>query len=289
AAGGQARRETTLADDCPFCAAPLALDAAHDHRHPAPTGLLPFAIDQGRAREGLRGWLASRWFAPNDLKKFAEASRPIQGVYVPHYTYDTACRAEYRGRRGVEYRVRRGKKTEVRVRWYPASGRVHHDFDDVLVPATATVTEFSSEADVHGAAEWDLQALTPYATHYLAGFRAEAPSLGLEKGFDLARGACDGYMRQLVRRDIGGDRQQITWMSTTYDRVTFKHVLLPVWLAAYRYSNTPYRVAINGRTGRVTGQRPYSWTKIAAAVLAALLVVAAIAWLNANGYLGEVQ
>ncbi|MEO1776872.1 MAG: primosomal protein N' (replication factor Y) - superfamily II helicase [Pseudomonadota bacterium] len=275
----------TLADNCPFCASPLSLEAAHDHRHPAPQGVLPFAIAERAARGALKDWLASRWFAPSDLKKFAEASRPINGVYVPHYTYDALATSDYRGQRGDAYyvtqwvtvtengkSVRRQRQVR-KIRWSRVSGQVQQSFDDVLVPATGTLTEFTQDATVDGHTDWDLDGMAGYNASFLAGFRAEAPSLPLGDGFQRASTAMEQVMRGVVRADIGGDEQRISAMSTRYDRVTFKHVLLPVWLAAYRYRNQPYRVVVNGRTGRVTGERPYSWIKIALAVLAVLLIL----------------
>ena len=38
-----------------------------------------------------------------------------------------------------------------------------------------------------------------------------------------------------VRFDIGGDRQRIHAIDTDVRNVTFKHILLPVWMAAYKY------------------------------------------------------
>ena len=59
-----------------------------------------------------------------------------------------------------------------------------------------------------------------------------------------------------MRRDIGGDQQRIGALETEVGRLTFKHVLLPVWLAAYRYRGRAYRFVVNGRTGAVDGERP---------------------------------
>ena len=58
-------------------------------------------------------------------------------------------------------------------------------------------------------------------------------------------------------------------------RPTFKHVLLPVWIAAYRYNGKVYRFLVNGQTGEVVGVAPWSVAKIAATVALAILVVAA--------------
>jgi hypothetical protein len=80
-------------------------------------------------------------------------------------------------------------------------------------------------------------------------------------------------IRSTVRSDIGGDEQRITTMNTTYSDITFKHILLPIWISSYRYKGKVYRFLINGQTGEVQGERPYSALKI---MLAVLLVIAVI-------------
>ena len=80
-------------------------------------------------------------------------------------------------------------------------------------------------------------------------------------------------IHRLVRADIGGDHQWVDGKRTRYTAVAFKHVLLPVWVAAYRYRDRPYQVVVNGRTGRVTGHRPWSVAKVAAVGAAVLVVV----------------
>ncbi len=70
-----------------------------------------------------------------------------------------------------------------------------------------------------------------------------------------------------VRRDIGGDRQRIHSMDTTHSDVTYKHVLLPMWICSYRYREKVYRFLVNARTGEVQGQRPWSWVKIGLTVV----------------------
>ena len=56
----------------------------------------------------------------------------------------------------------------------------------------------------------------------------------------------------------GGDRQTIQSVQTTYASTTFKHILLPAWISAYRYRENVYRFMVNARTGEVCGERPYS-------------------------------
>ena len=88
-----------------------------------------------------------------------------------------------------------------------------------------------------------------------------------------------------VRRDIGGDAQQIGSVNTDFAAETFKQVLLPIWLAAYKYDGKSYRFVVNGQSGRVHGDRPYSAWKIALAVILGLIILAAGLWIaQQQGY-----
>jgi hypothetical protein len=113
--------------------------------------------------------------------------------------------------------------------------------------------------------------LVPYADEYLSGFIAERYQVDLRQGWGRAEERMDEVIRQDVKRDIGGDHQRIHTLSTTHSGVTYKHVLLPMWICSYRYKQKVYRFLVNARTGEVQGQRPWSWVKI---TLAALFVAA---------------
>ena len=265
---------------CPFCATPVVADAAPD-RHIRPQAVLPFAIDARQARETVRAWLGRLWFAPNGLKKYARTEKGLNGVYTPYWTYDARTESAYVGQRGDVYYVtvrnHKGETSRVaRVRWRPASGRVRRDFDDVLALGSASLPKDYADA----LAPWDLSDLRPYARDWLAGFRAESYTIDLAQGYEDARAQMDAVIRQDVRRAIGGDRQRIQRLDTQARDVTFKHILLPVWVGAYRWRGKPYRIVINGRTGAVRGERPYSIWKIALAVVAALLLLGAVAVLT---------
>jgi hypothetical protein len=125
---------------------------------------------------------------------------------------------------------------------------------------------------------WDLSAMEPYSPEYLAGFRAEGYSIELQHGFTEARAYMDRVIERDVKFDIGGDRQRIHQLDTKLGDVTFKHVLLPVWLAAYKYRGKTYRFVVNGRTGRVQGERPYSAMKITIAIILGLIVAATVGY-----------
>lgn len=272
------------ATECPFCATPVVADTG-EHRHIKPRGILPFAIDEREARDAMTNWLGRLWFAPNGLQDYARKGRKMQGIYVPYWTYDADTASSYRGERGTIYYqthtvMRDGKRQQVRVartRWRPASGRVKRFFDDVLVLASKSLPKRYTDA----LQPWDLAALEPYTPAYLAGFRAEGYAITLEEGFSEAREIMDAAILRDIRFNIGGDRQRVHQVSTQVKDVTFKHVLLPVWLAAYKYRGETYRFVVNGRTGKVQGERPWSAVKITLAVIAGGILAAGFGYFYA--------
>ena len=273
------------AAECPFCATPVVTGTGA-HRHIKPRGLLPFDIDDRQAKAAMTDWLGSLWFAPNGLTEYARKGRRMSGIYVPYWTFDADTKSQYTGQRGTFYYetrtvMRDGKPQQIRVRktrWRAVSGRVARFFDDVLILASKSLPKKYTDA----LEPWDLSALEPYKPEYLAGFRAEGYQVELVDGFSEARAYMDRMIRRDVKYDIGGDDQRIGQVKTQISDITFKHILLPVWLAAYKYRGKTYRFVVNGRTGRVQGERPYSAWKIAFAVIVGLILALGVGFVIAN-------
>ena len=268
------------ASECPFCATPLVVDSG-SQRLIKPQAVIPFQLDEPSARKALINWLGRLWFAPNRLLEFTRAGRAMNGVYVPYWTFDANTQSRYRGARGEHYyetrtvtvnvngRSERRQEQVQKTRWYPASGTVARRFDDVLVIAATSLPTRLGD----GLEPWDLSGLAPYSPEYLAGWQAEGYTVALADGHQTGRGKMDKVIYNDVCRDIGGDVQRVDDIDSDYRDETFKHILLPVWMAAYKYGGKSYRFLVNGQTGEVQGERPWSVWKITFAVLGVLIVV----------------
>ncbi|WP_284198217.1 hypothetical protein [Chitinimonas prasina] len=274
----------TTADRCPFCAVPLIASNAYAQRTIQPKAVAPFEIKENQARASFKDWIHGLWFAPNALKQAYRAASGLKGIYLPYWTYDANTDTPYRGERGDYYYVSETytdngvtKTRQVRrTRWSSAVGEVHVGFDDVTVPATQSLpTQY-----LHGLQPWRLEKLQPYREDYLTGFTVEAYQLGLQPGFTAAQGLMEPTIREAIRRDIGGDEQRIHNMSPHYYDITFKHILLPIWLSSYQYGGKTWRFVVNGQTGEVQGERPWSAWKIAGAILLALLLLFVVIYLS---------
>ncbi|MDN4163399.1 hypothetical protein [Nocardioides abyssi] len=289
--GCGAQMETTdLAETCQFCTGHLVVLSTPEGLI-APEAVVPFTIAQAGAQAEFKKWVSSRWFAPSSLKKVGGA-HSLKGTYVPHWTFDARTASHYTGKRGDHYYVTRtrtvsdgngGTRTETyqerHTRWSNASGRVARDFDDVLVPATARLA--TDRLDEMG--PWRLETATAYQPEFLSGYSALRYDVDPQDGSQTARARMAEVIEGDVRSDIGGDEQRISSVDTSYAQVMFKLVLLPLWLASYAHGGKQWQVMVNANTGKVTGERPWSSVKIALAVIAAVILVAVVALLIAQG------
>lgn len=256
--------------NCPYCATPLVVSQARDEQVIQPKSLLPFKLKKEEAKAEFEKWVNKLWFAPNDLKKASLNFDHFKGVYIPYWTYDADTYSNYVGQRGTHYKIGKDRKT----RWRNTSGSVHKFFDDILIVGTQSIPK----EYIYQLEPWDLENLVPFDKSYLSGFITEKYQIDLGEGFDIAKKIASSQIRQSVRSDIGGDQQRITSLSTNYKDITFKHLLLPVFVCAYLFKGEVYQFLVNGRTGEVQGERPNSRIKIALAFIASLIVIGAISF-----------
>jgi hypothetical protein len=273
----------TTATKCTFCGSANVLEQKENTNALRPESLLPFGIDKKKANEAFGTWIGKLWFRPSDLKRLAKVNE-VAGVYVPFWTFDAHVDSQWTAQAGYYYyeeeeyettengeSVTRTRQVQ-RVRWEDAWGSRADDYDDVLVCASKGLPrELADQMKT-----FDTQQLLPYSPGYLAGWRAEEYAVDLQEGFGFGQQKMIHEQEQRCAHDVPGDTHRALSVSSTFSALTFKHVLLPLWIAAYRYNNKAYRFLVNGQTGEVVGKAPYSWIKIALTVLAVVAVIVAL-------------
>jgi Zn finger protein HypA/HybF involved in hydrogenase expression len=273
------------ATTCPFCGSSHVLAQEGSSRVLKPESVLPFEIDQDKAVYKFRTWLGRGWFRPNEVKRIARnAEARLQGVYLPFWTFDARTFSRWQAQAGYHYYVterysvnvngRRQTRTRQvqKTRWEHASGRHDEFYDDVLVYATHSVPENILERIY----PYDTTKLVPYRPQYLAGWRAEEYQIGLEEGWKMGEDIIKNRVRNACAAEVPGDTHRNLRVQTRFQDITFKHTLLPVWIASYRYNQKVYNFMVNGETGRVQGEAPISWWKVALAVLITLILLGCI-------------
>ena len=237
---------------CPFCSSHYVTEAPADKAVISPETMIPFRISEAAAGNSFTEWVKKQWLAPRKFKK--EAKKPeMKGIYIP-----------FGGKRRIEhYTVRVNGKTQTRTRtrtdWYPIGGQMHLDFDNIPCPATKKI----DRALLDKLGGYSLKVLNVYNPAYLAGFLAERYSIGISDGFDIVRKTMELRMANHIQSSLHYDTYRGMQYNHHYEAVKFKHILLPLWLAAYSFHGKVYQFMVNGETGRSAGRAPLSALKIA--------------------------
>jgi hypothetical protein len=257
---------------CDFCGSTALVPYEQVKDSFRPESLLPLKVSEADARDRLRVWYRRQWLAPNAFVKKA-LTDTVKGVYLPYWTFDASVHARWTAESGRYYYVRENNRQVRKVRWSPASGELSHKFDDDLVGASHGV-----HAGLLKAVEpFPTSTLVPYDAGYLSGWMVERYQIDLIAASQRSRAQMDAALRQMCARQVPGDTHRNLLVSANYGDQTFKHILAPIWLMTYVFGARSYQAVVNGVTGAVAGERPWSWIKIALLVLLALIVFAVIA------------
>ncbi|MDD6552793.1 MAG: hypothetical protein PUF37_04315 [Prevotellaceae bacterium] len=259
---------------CPFCGTPLVMDQAQVKRSWKPEYIVPFKIEKSACAEIFGKWINGKFFCPSKFKNGAVVADSFKGVFLPYWTYDAKAVTAYTGQKGRhEKKKDKDGETETVTEWRTVSGIVKQNFDDILVPASKGLPE-SVAAEV-GDSTWDLKNVVPYNPELVVGFMTEVYTVDFKEGFEVAKHKMEDAIDEEVRKDIGGDEQRVTTKETNYEDVTFKMLLLPIFLGVFMIGDKRYTFAINAFTGECHGEYPVDKMKVYAciAIVSVLVIV----------------
>lgn len=274
--------------NCPFCGSTNVNEGAFDERMIRPFGVLPFKVGKEKALEMFRKWIGKgKLFRPGKLQRLASLKK-INGVYTPFWTYDAQTQSRWTAEAGYHYYVTETYtdnegNTQTRqiqkTRWQYVSGYHERAFDDVLVVASTGL----SQSELKKIEPFDLKEVNNYDSRFLLGHESEVYQKDVEEGFQVADSIMDNQIRSEIRRQVPGDTHRNLNVRTRKNRITFKHLLLPVWIAAYQFNNKTYRFTVNGQTGKISGKKPVAWGRVILAIALVAAVIAAIVILSGGG------
>ncbi len=259
---------------CPFCGT-AHVQKIEELAGIKPNAVVPFAFDEDSAINYSKQWAKKRFYAPRKFKKNICADN-VKGVYTPCFTFDSLTNSFYHGRIG-KTRTRtvgsgKNRRVETYVVWQNISGTYNYKFDDLLVTAGSKFTQ----KELNKVAPYQTNDSKEYEENYLLGFMAYHYDSGIADCWEQAKRAMDDSIRRSILSRYSYDRIDYLDVSTSHNDVTYKYVMLPVYIGNYKYKKKLYNFFVNGSTGKVAGKTPKSIFKILATVFLALAVVAGV-------------
>ncbi len=264
-------RSTEISKACPFCGTTNVTQAS-DLSGMRPNGVVPFAIDVKAASDRVVAWAKKKFFAPRAFKKSVKPEK-LTGLYVPAFTFDANTFSTYQGRLGKYYSrtVRSGGKTKTvrELRYFTVSGNLNLRFDDVLVQAGERITQ----RDLDKLSPFDTNASKEYSSEYLHGYSAQGNEKSGEQCWEEAKGMICEAVKQRILSQYDYDVVDYLTPQTSCSDVTFKYVLLPLYVGHCNFKQKLYNFFVNGKNGNVTGKTPVSALKVTIAVLLGVLII----------------
>lgn len=266
-----------LSPVCPYCGTSNVVEEK-DIVGLKPNAVLPFLIGAKEAGERFMKWARKKFFAPRSYKKSAKAEN-LRGNYYPAFTFDSNTFSTYTGTLGEYYyvTVRRNGQThqERRVRYFNISGTYSYFFNDVLVYANRSKDEkYMSKL---------LPFMTDYAQKYnedfLHGFSASQYEKDGTECWQEAQERMRSHLRRAILSQYRYDVVASLNINTSHNNVTYKYMLLPVYVGHSKFRKKTYNFYVNGQNGNVAGKTPVSPVKVSilatigAAILAGLGVL----------------
>lgn len=267
-----------IAGECPYCGSNQVMEAKAENTL-APGGVCVFKLDAKQAAEKFKVWIKRRWFCPKEAKETAKP-KDFKGVYLPYWTFDTQTTTRYTAEYGINRQKKNSKGETVTVTdWYDCSG-VHEEFiDDQAVCATVR----HEQSLLNGILPFNTGDNKTYKPEYVAGFASERYSIGLKDAWETAKNLISGRLKRNITRKIENQYHansvRSLRMKTGFGSIKYKYLLLPVWMASFKYRDKLYQFMVNGQTGKVSGKIPVSPVKVAITVVGVIAAVALLWWI----------
>lgn len=264
---------------CPFCGSNQVMDA-NDLDTIAPGGVVPFKISDKQAFELFHKWIKRRWFCPK-LAKDSAKPKHFKGIYLPYWTFDADTFSSYQGEYGIDHtRKDRNGNTHTETDWHRTTGTHREFINDELVLASKN----HDMSMLRKLEPFDTENNKAYKPEYIAGFVAERYSLGLKDAWTKAMTSIKEKLKRhisdKIKREHRADRVRNVKLGTDYSNITYKYLLLPIWVSNFKYNDQVYQFMVNGQTGKVAGKTPISVPKVIITVVGIIAVIAILYYLG---------
>lgn len=252
-----------LVAKCDYCGATNVVQTAEAPGMQPDTVVL-FGLNHAEANKAVETWLSKRFFAPSDFKHQLR-ERQLNGIYYPAFTFDAQVTAKYTGTlvntNTTTVTVDGKAVTRTQTTRHTVADVAGQAFDDVLI--LANDNEVSPKV---------LSKIEPFDTNhgqafqqsYLSGFAVCQATKEPRACWDEAKKVMEQSIRNKITARYVGNNTTLENLHLDLEitNITYKYVLLPIYVGHIEYKGTKYPLYMNGQTGKIHGKTPKSFWKM---------------------------
>ena len=246
---------------CPYCGNHQLIKSAETESLLDPQIIVLAELDEKQAIQNFKIWLGNGLFTPDNLRRLAQPAA-LRPAYYPFWTFDGTGELHW----SCEFNQGNGN-----LEWAVQEGVIYEMFDDELVSGMRSL----KVSQLVKILPFNLKKGLPFTPQALAGWRVLAYDLSLSDASLVAREHIAKKLHRKLEHDIQilKPHRNLQPGKTDWSGMTYKHVLLPLWVGNYHYQGRNYQIFINGQTGKVSGEKPLDRTKIISAIFALFFLV----------------
>ncbi len=241
----------TAATFCPYCGNPTILPSRLSGGV-KPDGVLPFQKTREDAEAAFQQLCKGKPLLPREFKDKHQIEK-ITGLYVPFWLYD--CQGDFSGRYKAT-RVRTWSDSNynyTKTSHYLLVRRANADFNGIPVDGSSKMDDTSMES----IEPFDYSKVVDFDTAYLSGYLADKYDVASEAGAQRIQQRVNTAFEEELRSTMLPYTTVIpTNKELKLTQGRSRYVLMPVWMLNTRYKDKIYTFAMNGQTGKMTGQLP---------------------------------
>ena len=252
-----------LVAKCDYCGA-ANLVKTEEHPGLRPDTIVLFGLSRAEADKQVSSWLSKRLFAPSAFRQQLKG-RQLKGIYYPAFTFDADVVAHYTGTlvqtNFITVTVDGKETTRSQTTRRSINDVESKSFDDILILA--------NDAEITNKV---LQQIQPFGTNqgqafqqvYLSGYTVAQASKVAQQCWDEAKLNIEQNIRNQISTRYIGDNTSFENLHLDIDftNITYKYVLLPIYVGHIEYKGKKYPFYMNGQTGKISAKTPKSFWKI---------------------------
>jgi len=262
--------DTSSAAFCYYCHSPVVLSDRLRGEF-KPDKIIPFRLDKKEALKRFGSWVKGKKYVPADFTSVSTQEK-ITGVYLPHWQADVNAEVNYHAVGLTVSSSIRGDTEYIKTDKYKIERTGTCSFDKLQELAFTKI----DKTLINGISPYNSDEQKDFSQGYLAGFFSEQYDVSKESVEPILKSRAERYTQAAIRESTkysGGIEDEED--RTKYTVKNYNYILLPSWILTYLYKGKTYVFAVNGQTGKSSGELPVNKSKLAAvsAVLSAIVAL----------------